>query len=209
MTVARAIEAAPPNTCKTYIYRKKAFMNWCNERNFADGHAVDEGKLLLFLTKVVVKKGNKLKSKSNDNGHPVPLSVKCYQTYISTLVQMWNDQISLKMHSNPHPNEIALKSFIKSLKCKETTRRREEFEDRGMNTLPDGYTVKDMMTLQHHYISANSVNQLRNRADLVIVHMMMMRGESPRMLQVVEDIENEGPGACPALLCIMDQGKTN
>ncbi|KAI9906851.1 hypothetical protein PsorP6_004632 [Peronosclerospora sorghi] len=24
-----------------------------------------------------------------------------------------------------------------------------------------------------------------------------------------EDIENEGPGACPALLCIMDQGKTN
>ncbi|KAI9921705.1 hypothetical protein PsorP6_002511 [Peronosclerospora sorghi] len=29
------------------------------------------------------------------------------------------------------------------------------------------------------------------------------------MLQLVEDIENEGPGAFPALLCTMDQGKTN
>jgi hypothetical protein len=26
---------------------------------------------------------------------------------------------------------------------------------------------------------------------------------------MVTDIENEGPGECPALLCIMDQGKTN
>ena len=26
---------------------------------------------------------------------------------------------------------------------------------------------------------------------------------------MVVDIENEGPGPCPALLCIMDQGKTN
>ncbi|KAI9915811.1 hypothetical protein PsorP6_007758 [Peronosclerospora sorghi] len=78
-----------------------------------------------------------------------------------------------------------------------------------MNTLADGYTVKDMMTVHHHCMSANSGNQLRNRADLLIAHMMLMRGERRRMLQMVEDIENEGPGVCPALLCIMYQGKTN
>ncbi|KAI9922803.1 hypothetical protein PsorP6_002543 [Peronosclerospora sorghi] len=95
------------------------------------------------------------------------------------------------------------------LHSKETTRRSEAFEDRGMNTLADGYTVKDMMTLHQHYMSANSGNQLRKRVDLLIAHMMLMRGKIRRMLQIVEDIENEGPGACQALLCIMDQGKTN
>ncbi|KAI9915185.1 hypothetical protein PsorP6_007690 [Peronosclerospora sorghi] len=142
-----------------------------------------KAKLLLFLTEVVEKKGNKMKAKSNDNSHPVPLSVKSYQAYISALVQMMNAQLSLKMHSNPHSNGIALKSFIKSLKRKETTRPREAFEDRGVNNLADGYTVKDMMTLHHHYMSASSGNQMRNRADLLIAHMILMRGESRRMPQ--------------------------
>ncbi|KAI9920406.1 hypothetical protein PsorP6_015570 [Peronosclerospora sorghi] len=46
-----------------------------------------------------------------------------------------------------------------------------------MNTLADGYTVKEMMTLHHHYMSDNSGNQLQNIGDLLIAYMMLMRGE--------------------------------
>jgi hypothetical protein len=114
----------------------------------------------------------------------VGLSYKSYQAYVSAMVQMWNTQISLGLHNNPNPNGAALKSYMDTIKRGTVRRKRENFADRGKDTLADGYTPEDMLKLHMWYMSKGTGNQLRNRADFLVAHAMLMRGESRRMLQV-------------------------
>jgi hypothetical protein len=39
---------------------------WCKKKQFADGDTVNEGKLLLWMTTDILKKGNQVKRKEKD-----------------------------------------------------------------------------------------------------------------------------------------------
>ncbi|KAI8875984.1 hypothetical protein K501DRAFT_153602, partial [Backusella circina FSU 941] len=92
--------------------------------------------------------------------------------------------------------------------------KRANFEDRGVRTITDGYTITDQIAnITAYYFEQKTVNDLRNSLSFLLSHFCLLHGESVRKaeppdLQVV-NVEGEGSGECPAMILVMRQGKTN
>jgi hypothetical protein len=67
--------------------------------------------------------------------------------YCSALNELWAHQTSLGLHSADRPQRVALKALQTSIACGQHQRRRDEFEDRGLATIWDGYIAAQIPIL--------------------------------------------------------------
>ncbi|KAF1985653.1 hypothetical protein K402DRAFT_334169, partial [Aulographum hederae CBS 113979] len=104
-------------------------------------------------------------------------------------------------------------SMLKNRKMKEAQRKRDEFVDRGVGTLLDGYTEEELLRCRKRHTAPQWASYHRTVLDLLWGQALVLRGESFRKAELCDlftlPIKNQGATACPSLVLIMDNGKTN
>jgi hypothetical protein len=67
--------------------------------------------------------------------------------YVSAIMELWTHQVSAKLHSSPSPHNVAVKALKTLIVRGQHARCRAEFDDRGLSTIRDGYTAKQILDM--------------------------------------------------------------
>ena len=137
--------------------------------------------------------------------------------YVSAIMELWNYQVSAKLHSSPSPHHVAVKALKTSIARGQHARRRAEFEDRGISTIRDGYTAKQIPNMtravwRNTLGPRTSEQSFRTNLDFLFGHTMLLRQSNRLPLELPDlfsmDLPREGQkkkGWC--FVVVMDQGK--
>lgn len=133
--------------------------------------------------------------------------------YLAAITDIYKQQQRLGVNSYPHPRESCTQ-LLENMKFNEERVRREEFEDRGLGTLVDGYTSESQISdIVRFYFSEKTGTDLRNSVAFLLSHFCLLRGENARQAELPDlqtvMLDREGPSQCPALVLLLRQGKTN
>jgi hypothetical protein len=157
-----------------------------------------------------------------DDGGPASDLLLMYNSvrgYCSAINELWAHQTSRGLHTAPRPQRVALTALKTSIVRGQHQRLRDEYTDRGLATIRDGYTASQIPDLswkawglclgpayveQHFrtllcFLFGNSMLlRLGNRLPMELPDLfsMPLPGEGP-----------QGQGWC--LVTVMSQGKTN
>jgi len=198
---------------------------------------VNEKKLVLFLQTEVTARSLRSKPKKIRKGKgkevatPVEvaelmvehqqkkLKYQTVRTYIIAVVNLFESQVSRGLNSvNNTPHGHALKALQDSLKQNETRQKREQYDNRAIGTIQDGYNAAEMVSIAKHLWSSDAnttkaEQQLRTLVDFLLGHYFISRDENRYMMQLADlftlELDNEGPTACFPLIMIMNNGKCN
>jgi hypothetical protein len=148
---------------------------------------------------------------------------------VSAIMSLWNFQYSSPSCpvKEPPVRSEALKLLLRSNLAKEASRKKEEFEDRALGTLQDGYNMEQMADVirfcwegweaadddPKRLLPVTIESHLCTAVDFLFSHTMLLRGENICAAQLPNlfsmELEHEGPMACPMIFMIMNNGKTN
>jgi len=113
------------------------------------GDFVDEGKLPLFIKEEVASRaprtGKRLAAKKKRKA----AAQQADRIYVSAINELWAHNTSRGLHAAPRPYRVALKALTTSIIRVRHARRRFEFADRGVGTIRDWYTAKQIPDLTH------------------------------------------------------------
>ncbi|CAD6884144.1 unnamed protein product, partial [Tilletia caries] len=128
---------------------------------------------------------------------PAPLAAKTIDGYVTAAVNLYQQQISLGVHTGKHPRGDALASYLDSLKRDTRKRKRENFEDRAAGTIQDGYSREIYERINRHLLENPSQNNAaRTRLDHLFGFSIVARGENMRQAQLADlfvlPLPNEG-----------------
>jgi len=105
--------------------------------------------------------------------------------------------------------------LVAQTKRDEEGRQRAEKLDRAKLSFQDGYTTRDQMVqVCDFFMNKKSEEGLRDKLSFLLSHFCMLRGESVREMELADmqmiSLQNESKNRnCPALICLLRQGKTN
>jgi hypothetical protein len=135
---------------------------------------------------------------------------------VSAVVDLWQKQHSMKMNNNHSPRGPLVKKYLDFIKKSEYQKSRNEFKDRGVGTLADGYTTLDEFSRLASSFFDESYQMdvgLRFRAMFLLSHYGLMRGQNARDLEFADlqlhEMLNSGPQKAYALYAVLSNGKTN
>lgn len=199
---------------------------------------VDEGKLLLFIKDRVAgrapRKGSRLTAEKKrkaregaiwtavDSGDEEPgselrLMYNSVRGYVSAIMELWKHQVAEKKHSSPSPHNVAVKALQTSVARGQHQRRREEFEDRGLCTIKDGYTAKQIPDMTRavwrNALGPRAPEQsFRTNLDFLLGHAMLLRQGNRLALELPDlfsmDLPREGQrGQTWCFVVVLDHGK--
>jgi hypothetical protein len=152
-------------------------------------------------------------SSASPNVKSVVLST--VKMYIAAVVDLSKDQSFADPHSyRPHPHGKLVEALKKSLKYEEQKQKRENYIDRGVGTIANGYsTTAEIENFVGHYFNKSTQEGLRNGVTFSLQHHGLLGRENLRMMELSDLqcmlLENEGNSHCYALTMIVKQGKTN
>ena len=184
---------------------------------------------MLFLQETVINRPLRTKrsqqAQTTIQGDKIvpTLSARTVNTYAAALISLYYTQKSLGINTHSHPRGAKLKALLNDHSLKEFVRRKAEFIDRGASTLQDGYSLIDFENIVRSCwaiadIRSAPTNQtieayFRTALDFLLSHNMLLRGENRRAAELADlfvlPLVNEGPTACPAMIMIIGNGKTN
>ena len=113
------------------------------------------------------------------------LSFNTVRGYKTALINFWQQQTSRNLHNHPHPNGSALRALMEDLSRRQTSKKKELFEDRGRGTIADGYDVNGLRNILAEFWRQLQTNKpaviaatLRGRLDFIFSHLLLARGEA-------------------------------
>ena len=195
-----------------------------------DGELVSEDKLVMFLNTEVLARGLRTthhkRKREARTGEEIQqtLGFSMVEGYVSALISLYNFQLSSGHNHHPHPRGTKVKAVLQDRQRHEHVRRKAEYMDRGANTLLDGYNQLEMLNVvrscwtwscpdQHRASVLSLASAHRTALDFLMGHMMLLRGENRRHVQLADlfplTLKNEGPSRCTALIMILDNSKVN
>ena len=205
---------------------------WCGRKRYTDGETVTDAKLILFLQEEQFQREvrggrSKKRQRTNEDGtairHTVGASV--INNYTSAIISLYHHQHALGSNPHPPPRTKALNALIADREKSESQRKKDEFVDRGIGTMLDGYNQEELRNFvrccwtgyqkQAKQSPLAVESWLRTGMDFLWGHHTMMRGERRRAGQLADlfalDLKHEGPVGtdCTAMVLLMDNGKTN
>lgn len=134
--------------------------------------------------------------------------------YVSALISLWEDQRLAEGNLYPHPRGSLIRAFLHDLRITRASLRRSTFEDRAIRGLKDGYTIDESRKISTALLASRGSNEersFRTRLDLLLLHAMMLRSESTRMVELADlvsiRLDNEGQD-CAAVVMMVTTGKT-
>ena len=212
----------PSNTLKAYTKRQQEFLKWCDSKQ--DGwvpgtaHTVTAAKLHLFLEEQVIGRISR-KGKQPADGTIGPqkiISKATVNAYVAAIVDLWRSQCKRRINSNPHPVDHDVKQLLKNVGYGENKTKKDNYVDRGIGTLLDGYTSVDQLRKITNYFWSRTSDfgpALRNLTAFLLSNFAILRGENARAMELPDmhsiSLSNEGPSDCHALVLVLRQGKTN
>ncbi|KAG2191914.1 hypothetical protein INT47_003350 [Mucor saturninus] len=220
LTAQETLACRPMTTKKAYASKTNEFIKWANE-TFTDENELKRSivsgtKLNYFLRDQVLGRNSRQKFKVPTA--PKKIKTSTLEQYIAAITDLYKTQVQKKINCNEHPRATVL-GLIKSSKMKEFEVSRENCEDRGEETLADGYTSLDQVSkIVQFYLNGqrNHGENLRDALAFLFSHYFLLRGESIRNAELTDfqtinlDSESVRPDIkCPALVVILRQGKTN
>jgi hypothetical protein len=138
------------------------------------------------------------------------------RNYLSAITDTWMSQQLRGMNSHPNPRGKATIDFIKSLQRRNTELQRQQFTDKGKDTLLDGYSLDQFEALCSK-LWANGGRSpecyFRTLVDALIGHYLLARGDDRRRAEISDlftfEFPDEGPTKCFPLIFTTREGKTN
>ncbi|OWZ10648.1 hypothetical protein PHMEG_00016466 [Phytophthora megakarya] len=202
-TLRTTLSSRPVNTKRKYEGYQRDFMEWCCGNKFCDGNTVTKGKLHLFLSERVVGREPKKKKGTVMGGSTV-----C--GYVNAIVDLYNQQVALRVNSNDHPRSPQVKQLIRIVQA-QTAHTKKKYQDRGIGSLLDG--CHSEMQFQQICDTFLELDDLRGRAAFLISHYGLLRGENVRDLELADmfsqPLDKKGFQPCIALVLLIQHGKTN
>lgn len=107
-----------------------------------------------------------------------------------------------------------MRTFLDTLEKTRAQTKRKNYEDRGKNTLNDGYTKAELEKVSKYFLTEkNSPTGSRDRLCFLLSHAMLCRSETTLGMQFADLfsilIENQGVSECVSLVATITFGKTN
>jgi hypothetical protein len=197
-TVKETLEKRPDSTSRKYGTYQREYIEWCNNKRFPDQDTVTCGKLHLYLQQEVVGRSSKI-NKEKRIGHQTVCG------YVNAIVDLYNQQVSLRRNSNPHPRSNAVKLLLSNIKSETTKIKKQNYQDRGIGTLLDGYqSTEQFASICECFFKFNDT---RGRACFLLSHFGLLRGENVRALELADMfsqiLDGEGFSECIALVLLI------
>ena len=138
--------------------------------------------------------------------------------YCSAVNKLWAHQTSMGLHLADQPQRVALTALKTAIVRGEHQHRWDEFVDRGLATIRDGYTASQIPDLTQKVwqqsLGANCIDQqFRTQLCFLFGNSMLLRLSNRLPMELPDlfsmPLPREGPkgdGWC--LVTVMDQGKT-
>lgn len=207
--------ARPINTTKQYSKKQKEYSEWCLQTRKFENDDVTSQRMNLFLEENVQKKGNKRKRLAD--GSAFPLGIQSYQAWVKACVDLWATQVANGNHNHPHPRDATIRAFLNCAELEEDSRRRGVYSDRARGTVVETYSEAEKIKVCNFFMQQNTFADLRNKADFLIGHVTLQRGDNRRMWQLPDLMSATVPASFDSRVeresdiyfLVMTQGKCN
>jgi hypothetical protein len=120
------------------------------------------------------------------------------------------------MNSHQTPREDNVREYLKSLQRRDVQREKEQFADKGRDTLLDGYTEDEFEKVCHELWAQGDSSlecHFRTWVDILLGHYMLTRGGDRRSAEISDlftfEFKGEGPTQCMPLIFTTRAGKQN
>jgi len=218
--VVNAIRAArPKNTHLAYNPKQKEFRKWCQGKQFHDHDTVTEQKLLLFITNEVANRPLRTKSRKVDKSVPqeqTRLNWCSVRTYVTAITDLYREQKAMGVNCHPTPREDTVRQYLKTLQKRDAQREKEQFADKGRDTLLDGYSEQELERICQQlwaHSDGSPECHFRTLVDLLLGHYLLTRGGDRRTAEISDlftfEFEGEGPTRCMPIIMTTREGKEN
>ncbi|GAA5920377.1 hypothetical protein JCM5296_003901, partial [Sporobolomyces johnsonii] len=112
------------------------------------------------------------------------------EQYKAAIIDLYQQQVSLRINSHPHPNSFPeLGKLIKQVKSETHKIKRSKYVDRGI------------------------AEALRDRLGFTLAHYALLRSNNVLPIELADlfpvELPNEGPSPCFATVVLVNNGKTN
>jgi hypothetical protein len=180
---------------------------------------VTEEKLLLFLVQDVTSRPLRRRSRRADSSvslQDTQLAWRSVRSYVTAATDLYRAQKARGMNSHPTPREDNVREYVRSLQRRDAQKNREQYADKGRDTLLDGYTEEEFERVCHElwlHTDASPECHLRTLVDLLLGHYMLTRGSDRRAAEISDlftfEFPGEGPTRCMPLIWTTRAGKQN
>src|SRR5467141_1902309 len=138
--------------------------------------------------------------------------------YCTAINELWAHQVSRGLHSASRPQKVAMTALKTSIARGEHQRRRDEFTDRGLATIRDGYTASQIPDLtrkvwQQSLGEGCVSQQFRTQLCFLFGNSMLLRLGNRLPMELPDlfsmPLPGEGPkkdGSSWCLVSVMDKG---
>ncbi|KAJ6436501.1 short-chain dehydrogenase [Purpureocillium lavendulum] len=212
-------QSRPKTTTSAYGPKQEEFDQFCQRKQYSDGATVTEEKLLLFLVDEVA--GRPLKVRSRKAAADTPqdetrLAWRSVRTYVTAIADLYRTQKALGMNTHPSPREDNVREYLKSLQRRDAQRDKENYADKGRDTLLDGYSESEFERVCHElwvHSGTSTECHFRTLVDLLFGHYLLTRGGDRRAAEISDlftfEFAGEGSTRCMPLIFTTRAGKQN
>ncbi len=120
------------------------------------------------------------------------------------------------MSSHESPRRDNVREYLKTLQRRDTQREKEQFADKGRDTLLDGYSDDEFETVCRELWARGTVStegHFRTLVDILLGHYILTRGGDRRAAELSDlftfEFRGEGPTRCMPLIFTSREGKEN
>ncbi|KAG2214514.1 hypothetical protein INT45_000622, partial [Circinella minor] len=138
------------NTKKLYKLHQAHWEVWCAKQEFEDGNTVSEAKLVAFLREVRRTGNIKNKRSKLPDGKAKRLGKESLAGYAKAIGALPTVQAAVLGNKNPPAHGTLVKNLLSDYDRENAIRRRIEYEDRGTNTINDGYTLDELRLISRY-----------------------------------------------------------
>ena len=154
----------------------------------------------------------------DDDCSELLLMYNSVRSYVSAVNELWAHQTSKGLHNAPQPQRVAIKALKTSIVRGQHQRRRDEFVDRGLGTIKDGYVASQIPDLTHQVwtrgLGEHATEQhFRTWADFLFGNSMLFRLSNRLPMELPDlfsmPLPKEGrDGNVWCLVTVTDQGES-
>ena len=120
------------------------------------------------------------------------------------------------MNCHPSPREDNIRQYLKTLQRRDAKLDKEQYVDKGRDTLLDGYSEEDFKRICAELWAHSDVSpeyHFRTLVDLLLGHYMLTRGGDRRAVEISDlytfEFLGEGPTRCMPLIFTIRARKEN
>ena len=192
---------------------------FCKRKQYYDSDTITEDKLLLFLVEEVARRPLRGRSCKVDDSVPqdqTQLAWRSVRSYVTAITDLYRAQRAMGMNSHQSPREDNVREYLKTLQRRDAQREKEQFADKGRDTLLDGYNDNEFEAVCRELWTRGATSpecHLRTLVDILLGHYMLTRGGDRRVAEISDlftfEFPGEGPTRCLPLIFTTREGKEN